>query len=151
LLPQAAIFGTLFLAFATAVPSPTEARIAGLQVPDLQPEVRTNCTIQPVGRAWIRGAPQCSGPSALPPLLRRVNITGKSSAALAADLHCRKSPWNVSQFTHKPTGCLPHAPASHRIIDVKRSDLAEWPADGFEPVPDRGMIETFTVGRLPDG
>jgi hypothetical protein len=149
LLPQAAIFGALFLAFAPAVPSPTEARIAGLQVLDVQAEVRMNC-IMPVGR-WIRGAPPCSGPSALPPLLRRANITGKSRAALAADLDCRKPPSNVTQFTHMPTGCLPHAPASHRIIDLKRGNLAVRPANGFEPVPDRGMIETFTVERLPDG
>jgi hypothetical protein len=66
-------------------------------------------------------------------------------------MNCRKSPSNVSQFMHKSTGGSPHASASHRIVEVKSSDLAEWPAHQFEPVLDKGMIEIFTVGRLPDG
>jgi hypothetical protein len=151
LLPQAGLFGALFLAFAAALPSATEARIAGLQFVDFKSDVSANCTVRPAGRTWIRGAPPCSGPSALRPLLRRVNIGGKSSAALAAEMNCRKSPSNVSQFMHKSTGGSPHASASHRIVEVKSSDLAEWPTHQFEPVPDKGMIEIFTVGRLPDG
>ena len=151
LLPQAVVFSALLLAFATALPFAGEARVFGLQVAEAQSEVRTKCTVQPPGRAWIRGAPLCSEPSALPPRLRRVIISGTLEAALAANLHCRISPTNVSQFMHKATGCMPHAPASPRVIFVKGSDPAEWPANRFEPAPDSGMIEPFTVGRLPDG
>jgi hypothetical protein len=151
LLPQAGFFGALFLAFVAAGPSATEARIAGLQFLNAQPETRAACTAQPVGQTWIRGVPACNGPSALPPQLRRANIGGKPSAALIADLHCRKSPSNFSQFMRQATGCLPQASASQRIVDVKSGVPSEWPADRFEPGPGRGMIETVTVGRLPDG
>jgi hypothetical protein len=80
-----------------------------------------------------------------------VNIGGKASAALVADLHCRKSPSNFSQFMRQATGCLPQASASQRTVDVKGGVPSEWPANRFEPGPGRGMIETVTVGRLPDG
>jgi hypothetical protein len=151
LLPQAGLFGALILAFAAALPSATEARIAGLQVVNAQPETHATCTAQPAGRTWIRGVRACSGPSVLPPHLHRANIGGKASAALVADLHCRKSPSNFSQFMRQATGCLPQASASQRIVDVKTGAASEWPANRFEPGPDRGMLETVTVGRLPDG
>jgi hypothetical protein len=57
LLPQAGLFGALFLAFAAALPSATEARIAGLQFVDFKSDVSANCTVRPAGRTWIRGAP----------------------------------------------------------------------------------------------
>jgi hypothetical protein len=151
LLPQAGLYGALFLVFAAALPAATEARIAGLQFLNARPEIRATCTAQPTGRTWIRGVPGCSAPSAVPPHLRRANIGGKTSAALVADLHCRKSPSNVSQFMRQATGCLPQASASQRIVDVKGGAPTAWPANRFEPGPDRGMIETVTVGRLPDG
>ena len=99
--------------------------------------------MQPVGRAWIRGAVQRT--ERIAAVLRREH-TGKSSAALAADAR-RKSRRMFPIHAHA-TGCLPTPPLR---TASSMSKGPQWPANGFEPVPDRGMIETFTVGRLPDG
>ena len=102
--------------------------------------------------SWIRGSGPCKGQIAAPALLpQRVFISGRVGAALAADLHCRISSTDVSQFTHQATPCLPHPSPPQRLINAKSTDVAEWPAGRFEPAADTGVIEAFPIGRLPDG
>ena len=149
LLPQAAIFSVLFLGFAAAVPSPTEARIAGLQVPDVNLKFARTAPCSPLGEHGSAAHPGAADRAHC----RRsfgVNITGKSSAALAADTHCRKSRRMFpNSRTRQRVVCPRPSFAPHHRCQTQRP--RQWPANGFEPVPDRGMIETFTVGRLPDG
>jgi hypothetical protein len=152
LLPRAGTFAALLLAYAVVFPAPSEARVFGLQLVDVQLGVRRDCSIGVSGRSWIRGVAPCKEQIATPALLPpAVTISGKMGLALAADLYCRMATTDLSEFTNKEIGCLPHPSPPQRLIVAKNNDLAEWPAGRFGPAPDTGMIEAFSVGRLPDG
>ena len=135
------------LAFAVVLPTAGEARLSAHQL-----EIRKECSTQLPGRSWVRGAGPCRGQVSAPTVLpQRVFISGKLGAALAADLYCRVSSTDVSQFKQKATACLPHPSPPQRLINAESNAIAEWPAGRFDPAPDKGMIEALSVARLPDG
>jgi hypothetical protein len=140
------MLGAVFLAFAITFPTVGEARLSAHQL-----EIPTECSPQLPGRLWIRGAGPCKGQVSVPSVLpQRMLISGKLGAALGADLYCRTSPTDISEFTRKATACLPHPPSPQRLIAAS-GDAVEWPSNRFDPVADTGMVEGFSDTRVRDG
>lgn len=147
LLPRAGFIGVGLLAFAIMFPTAGEARLRAHQL-----EIRKECSTQQPERSWIRGAGSCKGQLSAPTLLpQRVLVSGKLGAALAADLYCRTSSIDLSEFTRKATAALPLPSPPQRPIDLSGNLAVEWPSGRFDPGPDTGMIEAFVVARRPDG
>ena len=144
--PGVGAFGAGLLAFAIMLPTAGEARLATHQL-----EIRGECSPQLPARLWIRGARPCVAQVSVPTVLpQRVFISGKLGVALA-DLYCRTSSIDVSQFTRKATAALPLPSPPQRPIDLSGNLAVDWPSGRFDPGPDTGMIEAFVVARLPDG
>jgi hypothetical protein len=70
--------------------------------------------------------------------------------ALAAILYCRIAS-AVTQFTLKAPASLPLPSSPQRLANSASNNVPECPAVGLAPAADLGLIETFVVGRLPDG
>lgn len=144
--PGAGMLGAAFLAFVVMFPAAGEARFSARQL-----EVSKDCGAKLPGRGILRAAGPCKGHTLAKTMLpERMPISGNVGAALAAELYCRTSTIDVSEFTRKSKASLPH-PAPRRVIEAAANMPVEWPAGLFRPAPDTGMIEALSVASIPDG
>lgn len=136
LLPRAGFIGVGLLAFAIMFPTAGEARLRAHQL-----EIRKECSTQQPERSWIRGAGSCKGQLSAPTLLpQRVLVSGKLGAALAADLYCRTSSIDLSEFTRKATAACRFP----RRLSGRSISAATWP--GYRD--DRGFRGRAASGRM---
>jgi hypothetical protein len=143
---SAGLLGAGFLAFVVVLSTPGETRVSGRQL-----EVSKEFDLKMPDRVVIRAAGPCKGqtlPKAVLP--ERTPISRKLAAALVAELYCRTWPTELSKLTRMAAAFLRHL-TPQRVIQVDANVAAEWPGGGFEPAPDTGMIEAFSVAPLPDG
>jgi hypothetical protein len=146
LLPQVGTFGAILFVVAMLYPTTGEARM-GLP----QTEFRKDCVVERVpGRPWIRGVSACRGQIVPRAQAQPLMISGKLGKALAAVLYCRVASV-VTEFTLKAPASLPAPSSPQRLTNAASNDVPEWHANGLAPGDDLGLIETFVLGRLPDG